>query len=467
MASTNTSLTQALQNSNQVLVLLHDYLPLGYSLWAALIISILKRKGKQVTVLVAKEPFGWGKNVDEVYPTDLVVSLEQLRQIISIPIAGGGDSVGEVTSAYVDNNLEITVIPTKSALDMKGLSVSTHGDVYDVVIGVGISSNHPLIGALQTHQPSVSQAQAYFFGTYSTQATYLERIPFVTTVTVSTYNDTYSLRETIQEITDYSDFGVHEKELYTLFMQSNLSLSQGIMLPDSEGYGLVSKFTDTLDLERMVKIYGSDFAKQNRILQQLLSSAQKASEGNTVLYSISSAKLIELEAEVSEVITTIYYLPKLPQVQQNIVCIEESVNCSHVYVNGHDESLKRVAIKYGFPLDGLVTCGVVEGISFDKVCQDVFRVVTKDEQVLARHMPPIIPVPILIEPMVEVSNDDSESDSGESVDSAQASIEPRVNIDKNENLPAPVQQQPSTDSIPTSSGIDFAAIAKKMRETAT
>jgi len=465
MASIDTSLVQALQNSNQVLFLLHDYLPIGYSLWSTLLISILKRKGKKVTVLVAKEPFGWGRNVDEIYPTDLVVSLEQLRQIISIPIAGVSDSVGEVSSAFVDNNLEITVIPTKSALDMKGLSVSTHGNVYDIVIGVGISSRHPLIGAMQKHQPSLSQAQTFFFGTYSAQATYSERIPFVSAVTVSTYNDTYSLREIAQGLTDYSDFAVYEKELYTLLMQSNVSLSQGIMLPDSEGYGLVSKFTESLDLERMVKVYGSDFAKQNCILQQLLSSAQKAPEENTVLYSISSAKLIELGVSVSEVLTTLYYLPKLPQVQQNVVCVEEGVDRSHVYVNGHSETLKRVDIKYGFPLDGLVTCGIIEGIDFEKVCQDVYRVVTKDEQHQEQQIPPIIPVPVAIEAEMEISSDDAESDSGESIDAAQAGYEPQINIEENDNLP--VQQQPSTEAIPTSPGIDFAAIAKKMRETAT
>ncbi len=506
MQEAATSVVNALQNSKQVLFVMHEYLPLPLALWVPSLVSLLSKQGKDVTVLVSEEVFGWPKRVDEVYPTDMVLSLEQLRQVISVPITNNGQSVGEVSYNVTEGNLAITVVPVKDTLDMSQLKTITQGKTYDTVIGVGISASHPLLAVLQSNQASLSSAKAFFIGTYALQGALSAQLSFIPSVTVLESGEDTFLREVLQQITGEKALEPSQRELVTLFVQSIVASTQQFDYLDREGYEYLGKIADdTMDSGRMASIYSGDFATQNRILQQILQSAQKSTNGELILFTVTAKQIEQLKTSVQDVVTALYYLPKYPQVQQVVVVIEEHVSKHHVYMNGLPDAVKQVAIKYGFPKTERLTGGVVEEIHFEKLCQDITRVAGKEELIpqaavvqyeVIEETAPVTPVQIPVEqkpatrifvPEVAVSptipvvpslddvlantvmphDDYAESDSGEAYE---AIIEPATE-QQAVSVPEPVQvleaQEPyvPVTQVKTSTGLDFAAIAKKMRES--
>lgn len=503
MHEVTTPVIQALGNSKQVLFVMHEYLPLPLALWVPTLVSLLKKQGKEITVLVSQNVMGWPKRIDEVYPTDMVLALEQLRQVISVPITNKSESVGDVSYRIADGNLEITVVPIKETLDTTQMKAITQGKIYETVIGVGISASHPLLNVLQGSQASLSRSKAFFVGTYAMHGALVEKLSFIPSVTVLDSKEDQFLREVLQQVSGDKELEPAQRELVTLFIQSIVAATQQFEYLDKEGYEYLGKIADdSMDSGRMASLYSGDFAKQNRILQQILQSAQKSSTGELLLFSVTAQQISQLGTNVQDVVTALYYLPKYPQVKQVIVVIEEHLTRHHVYMNGQPESVKQVAMKYGFPKTERLTGGVIEEINFEKVCRDVTRVAVKEELAPIMGIPlqqiqttpvvtanepeerinpegdeaeskvsitqpeivvsPSIPVvPTLDQVLANPVMSDSEMDSGEVVDVEPPQVTPPV------AEPAVVTSESTTPTVQvrTSNGLDFAAIAKKMRES--
>ena len=512
MLNSTNAVVKALQEAKQVLFVVHEYLPLPLALWVPSIVSMLKDQGKDVTVLVSQDVIGWPKKIDEVYPTDMVLALEQLRQVISVPITSKSENIGDISYAITPGKLEITVVPVKETLDLRDVQTVTHGKTYDVVVGVGVSASHPVLSVMQRNQASLSRAQGYFLGTFALQATIAQNLPFLSSITVIDSNEDLFIKEVLQSVSLGKVLNSQQRELVTLFMQSTAAAAHRYEYLDKEGYEYLSKITDgTMDQMRMASIYTGDLDVQNRILQNILSSARKSTNNEVLLFGITSNMVRELGTTMQDIVTVLYYLPKYPQVKQVIVAIEENERRHHVYMSGTPESVKQVATKYGFPRTERLTGGVVEEIIFDKLCRDISRVAGKEELVPAKAVvykeepiiapiqtapervippehasipvsqglpqfvpvpvppvvvepeqvyEPVIPVEVVPEPIVEVP----------------APVYAPIPAPAPVATPAPQVFQPAqkvvevpevVTPVKTSSGLDFAAIAKKMRESIT
>lgn len=516
MLEATTSIVQALQTSKQVLFVMHEYLPLPLALWVPSIVSLLKKQGKDITVLVSQDVFGWPKRVDEVYPTDMVLALEQLRQVISIPITHKSETIGDVSYDVSGGNLQITVVPVKETLDMSQITTVTHGKNYDVVIGVGVSSNHATLSALSQSKASLSQAKGFFLGTYTAQASLAEKLSFIPTVSVLDSQEDKLLREILQQLTQNTALEPQQRELVTLFVQSIVSSTQQFEYLDKDGYEYLGRIADeSMDSGRMASLYSGDFASQNRILQQILKSAQKSSTGELLLFTVSASQVQQLGVSVQDIVTALYYLPKYPQVKQVIVIIEENATRHHVYVNGVKESVKQVAIKFGFPRTDRLTGGLVEGVLLEKLSRDLTRITGKEElipenvPVYANTNMDVVPAETqpkkpatMLQPKVEVQESPSlpvekptpnldevlanttmtngvelESTNEAVLPSQEQTYTPEIQPSATEtinSIPAPTPvtiPQPSAPSVDKTqkapTGLDFAAIAKKMRESIT
>ncbi len=513
MLELSKQVAKTLKESKQVLFLMHEYLPLPLALWVPSVVSLLKKQGKDITVLVSQEVLGWPKRVDEVYPTDMVVSLEQLRQVISVPITHKSETIGDVSYDIVEGNLQITVVPVKETLDMTHMKTVTHGKTYDVMIGVGISANHPVLQVLEKNQASLSKAQAYFTGTYALQPILAEKLSYIPAVTVIEKEEDKTLREIIEILTENAGLEAAQRETVTLFVQSIMTSAQQHEYLDKEGYEYLAKIADaSMDSGRMASLYSGDFGTQNRIVQQILQSAQKSSQGETILFTVTQAQKMQLGVTAQDIVTALYYLPKYQQVKQVLVVIEDSSTLQHVFVNGEAEVVKQIAIKFGFPKTEHLTGGLVEGVSLEKLARDLTRIAAKEEflpshiqtyantnvgaTIVPQVAQPIVPETTLIEipqqpqpsttvaespsiPMnpsldevlqrVSVSEDaeDAELDSGEIIDLP-------ANMSTQTPVEVPVSSAPVFTPIPPAqkvnrqpTGLDFAAIAKKMRESIT
>lgn len=497
MLESTMSIVQALQNAKQVLFVMHEYLPLPLSLWVPSLVSILKQQNKEITVLVSQDVFGWPKRVDEVYPTDMVLALEQLRQVISIPITNKSETIGDVSYNVTGGNLEITVVPIKETLDMTHISNVTHGKTYDTVIGVGISASHPILSILQNNQASLSRAKSFFVGTYAMQGALAEKLSFIPTVTVLDSQEDKFLREVLQQMTVEKQLEPSQRELVTLFIQSIVASTNQFEYLDKEGYEYLGKLADVkMDSGRMASLYTGDFAKQNRILQQILQSAQKSTNGELLLFTVQAQQVEQVNANIQDIVTALYYLPKYPQVKQMIIIIEENAKRFHVYMNGGVGEVKQVAIKFGFPRTERLTGGIVEGILLEKLCRDLTRIAINEEiipsfvetytntnissevelpkkQQMARSVvhENIPTSPSLDEILANTVMTDDVAEGGEEYDAMSAPIvyEPEVQTPVAQVEPEfvqPVVQAP-TNTPQATTGLDFAAIAKKMRESIT
>lgn len=517
MLELSTQIAITLKDSKQVLFLMHEYLPLPLALWVPTVVSLLKKQGKDITVLVSQEMLGWPKRVDEIYPTDMVLSLEQLRQVISVPITNKSETIGDVFYDIVDGNLQITVVPVKETLDMTHMKTVTHGKTYDAVVGVGVSANHSVLQILEKNQASLSKAKAYFVGTYALQSVFASKLPFIPTISVVEKEEDKTLREIVEQLTENAGLESMQRETVTLFVQSIMMSAQQHEYLDKEGYEYLAKIADaSMDSGRMASLYSGDFITQNRIVQQILQSAQKSSQGETILFTVTQAQKTQLGVPAQDIVTALYYLPKYQQVKQVLVVIEDTPMSHHVFVNGDTDVVKQVAIKFGFPKTDRLTGGLVEGISIEKLVRDLTRMAAKEE-FLPPHIqtysntnigavattpmteisapvaaqtektvvnneisvPPVAPAaqvsespsipmsPSLDEVLQRTSmNEDAELDSGEIIDIPSV-VEMPVEA-------SPMTPPPSFTPIPPAqkvnkqpTGLDFAAIAKKMRESIT
>ncbi|MCC7304519.1 hypothetical protein IT418_03875 [bacterium] len=499
MLNSTSELINALQGSKQVLFVMHEYLPLPLALWVPSLVSLLKKQGKDIAVLVSQDVFGWQKRIDEIYPTDMVLALEQLRQVISIPVVNKSESVGDVSYRVTDGSLEITVVPVKETLDTENIKAITKGKIYETIVGVGISASHPILNVLRSSQASLSQSKAFFVGTYAVQGALTEKLSFIPSLTVLDKDEDKFLRETLQQISGEKELEASQRELVTLFVQSIVASAQQFEYLDKEGYEYLGKIADgDMDSGRMASLYSGDFAQQNRILQQILQSAKKSTHGEMLLFTVTAEQVGLLETSVQDILTALYYLPKYPQVKQIIVVIQENGTRHHVYMNGQPDVVRQVAMKYGFPRTERLTGGFIEGVNFEKLCQDITRVVGKEELTpvspnTAVSQPEIVKVEDSIQPLttaqqpakisespsipntpsldevlansVERNLEEREFDSGEDIDMPNAS-QSEVIL---QSSVLPVEIPVQTSAIPTSttpSGLDFAAIARKMRESA-
>lgn len=495
MLGNSVSLQQAILNAKHVLVLQHQYVPLSLALWNTPLVSLLKQSGKQVTVLVSEELAGWGQRVDVVYPTDMVLSLEQLRQVVSIPFIGEDAGVSDVTYDVVDENLKITVVPTGGELNVNALKIQEHGYHYDLILGIGVSALHPLIGMLSQYKPSLSGASAFMVGTPAQAAVFEERMPYLKSVEVVEKLSVVNLLEVISTVTKNLTVSGLENEVITLLAQQALRYAEGDVKTQSEVVNQVRNLTNAIDTNRMSKVYMSDFAKQNRVLQQILASAKKSNESSLVMYTLRAEQVASLNTTISDIIATTFYIPRFLPDEKRVVCISENEQSHHVFYEGDAEIAHKLAIRFGFAVADVNACGIVSDINADKLYEDIQRIsgVAKFEPNVGTGIP--VPQPANNMPS-EISNDDmapseieelgaedlpvqqheyseEELDSGEVIDTVVPELdELRGNTTAPVDLPEtqPVLQQQSQQAqqeILTSSGIDFAAIAKKMRESIT
>ncbi|WKZ23734.1 MAG: hypothetical protein QY312_03140 [Candidatus Dojkabacteria bacterium] len=527
MANEVNALAGTIANAKRLLLVVHEYLPLPLALWMNSLVSLLKTQDKEVTVLVAQEMKGWAQRVDELYPVDMVVSLDQLRQIISIPVSHQGSEIGDVSYLVAEGNLEITVVPVKETLETDKITTRTEGKIYDVVVGVGVSARHQLLQVLQTNQASLSSATGIFVGTFAVAGALQEVLPFLAKVeTIEKESDSF-LRKVLEQITEGKTLLSSQRELVTLFIQSIGLSQQQFDYIDRAGYEYLAKISaGDMDSGRMSSLYGGDFAKQNRILQQILSGAQQSDNGEVLLFTVRATQLAQLQVTVQDAIIALYYLPKYPQVKQVAVVLEENLQTHHVYVTGTEDKIQQVAMKFGFSKTQKISGGIITGQSFEKVCQDVSRVLgheflvyqepqvqtvpQKPVRVMSQTVSAQTAVPIEIqdsptipvaekpephqEPIVQPSLDevlantvlppeeDAEIDSGEDWDAtAPQTVAPSSQESRHQSGFVPIseavaqvaqevvppEKAPVAPVVRTSSGVDFAAIAKKMRESIT
>jgi hypothetical protein len=490
MKENSVLMQQTIQDAKRVLILLHQHLPLSLAFWSSAVVSLLKQSGKQVTVLVSEELGGWGQRVDSVYPMDMVLSLDQLRQVVMIPFAGEDAGVSDVTYDVVDEKLRITVIPTGGTLDVDAMQIQEHGLHYDLVLGIGVSASHPLIGLLSQYKPSLSGATGLMVGTVALPAVFSEKMPFLKKVMTLEKLTIGNLIDTVCTASQEATTSEQSREVITLLAQQALKYSEGDVVTQGKILEQVKMLVGSVNGMRMGNVYMSDFAKQNRVLQQLLASAQKASEKSLVMYSLSTDQLTKLDARLTDIIATMFYLPRFFPDEMRIVCIAEGPQQHQVFFEGNPDVAHKLAVRFGFAVCEMNACGVVTGINAEKLQEDLLRISgsVQLEPVSITGIP--VPQPIVSEIMPVLSQekasfeDDSvvatlpvqqheyaeeELDSGEIIDTAAPELaemqESQPDVSDSSMQPAP--EPPVTSEIPTSSGIDFAAIAKKMRESIT
>lgn len=495
MLGNSVSLQQAILSAKHVLVLQHQYIPLTLGLWSTAIVSLLKQSDKQVTVLVSEELGGWGQRVDSVYPTDMVLSLEQLRQVVSIPFVGDDAGVSDVTYDVVDENLKITVVPTGGELHVDGLKVHEHGHHYDLILGIGVSPSHSLIGLLAQYKPSLSGATAFMIGTAAQEALFKQRMPCVKHVEVVENLSVVNLLEVIGTLFKNLTVPGLDNEVITLLAQQALRYAEGDVKLQSDVFTHVENLTNAVDVNRMGKVYLSDFASQNRSLQQILASAKRFNESSLVMYSLNAEQVASLRTPITDIIATTFYIPRFIPDEKRVVCISENAQRHHVFYEGDAEIARKLATRFGFSVLDVNACGIVTDINADKLYEDIQRISggAMPEPLVGTGVP--VPQPANNMPS-EILNDDiapseieelgaedlpvqqreypeEELDSGEVIDTVVPELdELRGNPTAPADLPETQsvlqqQSQQAQQEIPTSSGIDFAAIAKKMRESIT
>jgi len=491
MVANFSQLAQSLKSSKQVLILLNSNLPLPLTLWNTLLVAILTRLGKVVTVLVADEPQGWGKLVDQVYPTDMVLSLEQLRQIITIPFSGDRQSISNVAYEIAENNLNVTIIPNEGSLQMDNLQIQEHGHHYDVVLGVGVSSTHPLIEQLTIYATSLSDSVGYFVGTFAQEGVLKMKLPYLKAVSTIETGSDLELFESAINLSAGGTRLTPEIELLTLLGQQIMKMHEWDMKVQASILGQLQIAGDTAAQgEKILQVYTGDFAKQNRILHQLLSTAQYAGESQTELYAMNATQFRALSYSITEIIASSFFLPRFTIGAQRIICISETEQKHHVLFEGDPENTRKLAQRFGFALTNSQTCGIVEGVSVEKLIEDLQRI-TSGHNTFEPTTSVIPTLQYAASPTVDNADSvqlregmttgdyqkdsipelsqheysEEELDSGEIIDSGKAESLPVEQYSA--ELPPETSAESLAAEIPTSPGIDFAAIAKKMRESIT
>lgn len=450
MASDSQRVVSSLQKAKQILFVIHEYLPLPLALWVPAIVAILKDQKKEVTILIAQESLGWLQQVDTVYPNDMVLQLEQLRQEISFPLHG--DTVGEVSYSLDNNVLKVTVIPTGEPVDVGHMQSTMQGNSFDYVLGVGISANHEIFAKLTQAASSLTRAEYLFLGTFAAQSALESRLPMPKQVEVIESTTHSWLQQTIVGLSDLSTVSDTTRELLTLFMYSHDKALHTTQYLDKESFEFLGKlFSKPINTKHLSKIFGYDPEKLSQTLEVILASRQFSSSNDTIIFGITTEGKGQHAVSVVEIERALYYLPKYDSIKQVVVVASENEQLHHVWLSGSPLAIKQIATKYGFPMTDQVTCGIVSGISFERLCEDITRIIAKEAMLPQQtHEVHLVEPLTVVDPAPLVSE---EQDNGrEAIDS--------------EEIPAAAEVVTgNAPVIQTSPGIDFAAIAKKMRES--
>jgi hypothetical protein len=441
------------------LFVVHEYLPQSLAFWLPALVSVFLSQGKKVTVLVKEEVRGWSKTVDEIYPTDMVLTIDSLKQIISIPV--DSEEFGSLSYEIQENVLRITLIPNDAPADVRHLETSMFGDIYDQVIGVGLTAKHDLFATLQKAKTPLAHASYFFIGGVSPKSS-LEQVVPSTTEKVEVLEETnmQSLIEIIEELSK-GTYTETARELLALYLYFSQSLTQATF--GFKEYSLLADLSmKGLQTERMSKILTLDTDVANQIITALLSNVKASTKEDTLLFLLTKEVIRANSWTIEQLLLASYYLPKYVQVKNIVVIYEFAEYEQHIIVSGDAICVKQVAVKYGFPYTEEITGGKVVETSSDKLQTDVFRVLTEEElqkntveKVVSINTIPVLPKvssPIIYHP----------EQSKQKLDDIAKKEE--IAMGTSEKIPSTVQN--NQQQVNVRQKLDFSTLAQKMKDSA-
>ena len=169
---------------------------------------------------------------------------------------------------------------------------------------------------------------------------------------------------------------------------------------------------------------------------------------------------------VADLLMSVYYLPSYAGVRQTAVLIEEDTNKQHLFAcgDGAGAGMKHLALKYGFGYTAEFTAGLIADTSFDEAYRDAYHLLSGEEITMSVAIPsrqnqvPVIPNENAVVRQYPVERN-----------TASPVVLPTVEERTDEQLIATRTDNSVVGQ--TRPGIrktiDFAAIAKKMKESIT
>jgi hypothetical protein len=481
MADSIRSFVTAVKGSKNILFVVHEYLPLSLALWVPGVVKTLLAQGKDVTVLIKQEGIGWMQRIDQHYPIDMVLALEELKQVISIPVES--EAFGQLSYEIVDNNLNITLIPDDSPVAFNEMRTLIYGRQFDLVVGIGISARHSSMELLNAAKSSLNKATYQFIGTISPQSSLSQALPGNPQVEIIEDPDMDLLVQIAKELKiGIADQQVHD--LFTLFLHTHVRMLGKQLSVNSYSF-LAELVAGGVDTAKMAETFTGSAAQLNERVQLLLQSMTVSSVGNFAIFGIRNAQLQQYGVTTADLLFATYYLPQYTGIEQCVVVIEEREYEHQVSAFGQGTGIKQLAIKYGFPFTHEFTGGFVSEVNFDKLCQDITRVMAEEEMlpknarsvVAQAPMPvqqvPVAPIPPEVAASIPVSPSLDEvlaqTVMSAPVETVQEVATPVV-VEVNEppqphQTPPPASMPAQSAPLPTRQGLDFAAIAKKMKES--
>lgn len=491
-----TQVVQSLRTAKQVLFVIHEYLPLPLALWVPAVVSALKEQGKEVAVLISKESSGWLQHIDQFYPTDMLLELEQLRQEITIPFQG--ESFGDLSYSVEDGKLKLSVVPDGNPLDTENLSTSMRGNSFDYVVAVGITGKHEIFSVLQNAKSSISQANFLFLGSAIQLASAQQQLPGVKSIEVIDGVAHDMLEQVVIGLVDVASASNLLREQTALFFHSQSQLHHKEQYITQQAHEFLAKlFQKNIDLNKLSSVFAHDEVEVAQTMQVLLASQQLSKEGKVMV-----AGLRNQSGRVLESIRALYYLPKYENLTAIALIVSENEYQHHIFVSASKGLVKQVAIKYALPFTDLVTGGYITDVNFDKIAQDLSRLLGAEE-IIPQQAAEVIQVQTPVAPVVEeyavpqtsqnviIESEEeiplppiaAQKAQAPSLDEvlarttmpAPVTEEEMQSVAVDEEVPLPPKQY-TPASIPAVSppvpgldsqklGLDFATIAKKMRES--
>jgi hypothetical protein len=480
----------SIQRAKTTLIVTHEYLPLSLAVVLPALVKSLQAQQKEVTVLVSKEPYGWMQSVDAVYPIDMVLTLDEVKQVISIPVSS--EDFGALSYEVIDNTLNITVTPGNATIEFDKLQTMLYGSTYDVVVGLGVTATHPLVETLSRSPASLGNASFFFVGSISPVASLQQAIPFAKEIRVLENTTGEAVLQLAHEMQGGATTQ-ESRELLAAYLFAQSKFKNNDLSEKSWGI-LQQQVRDGIDTSRMAQLFAEQPNVINTRIQTILSSCVLSEKKDVAVFSMRQGQLASLNVTPQEIVATSYYLPAYAGVSQYVVLVEESAYEHHVVVYGKGDTIKRIAIKYGFPYTTEVTGGRVSEVVFDKLFADVTRVVAEEEmsvsmrrdnEAVQRSSQPVVPIsnarPIAhatvpvsasieqIAQQVTMQNDQQVGSTVPAPASA-ANVSQYSQSQQTQPVEQPqvAPQVPATQPIPVvpgqKVGLDFASIARKMRE---
>ncbi len=487
-----TQIVNSLRNAKQVLFVIHEYLPLQLALWVPLMARMLSEQGKQVAVLISEESKGWLQHVDKFYPTDMLLSLEQLRQEIVIPFEG--DTISDLSYVVEDGKLKLSVVPEGDPLKVEGLSATIKGNSFDCVVMVGITGKHTIFETLREAKSSLAHAEVYSLGSAIQHASLSQQLPRVKSVDVIEGSSVELLENIIIDQFDKAKASDSLVEQAALFIYSATQLHHKEMYLSAKAHAFLAKiFEKPINTANVTAVTAHDENQVARSLQPLLSSQQITDSSKIILLHNKVAA-----NEIEQCLRALYHLPKYENANAVVVILSENDYTHHIFVSAERAQIKQVALKYALPFTDIMTGGLIREVYGEKLSQDLLRLlageevttissisdvssevdeVAKNENVEQAIETEEVPLPPAKKEM-EVRNSPSLDEvlarttmsANNSVVDDEVPTPPEIDTPPAPPTPAPVPTIPAVSpSIPVqekaSVGLDFATIAKKMRES--